>query len=270
MNWITILENKKEFGEYLFGEFEKFYNKQLEKDTTKEKSIFKVINDFVAGKYVGKKKPKILLTALKTLLSKKSEYPDILKHKDDGVLFRGIQLSFNEFDKLQFTKQKPLNKDIKNKYGKDIPTTNYTYKSRDEIQSWTPKFENAAIFAYGDPNKVGLVLCCDISEDETLFSTKFLNAISKIHHGGEENEVIRISKSPLICKAITDIKNLNKEQLEKFNGKDKPKSKPIVKATVKPKQKDETKKVQTFDDILGGLSQDKIKLLLKKAQQGKI
>lgn len=216
MKWFELLEqNDIDFGSYLFGEFKAYYNKIIEKDTPYESDIFKLIFDFIGGSFDRVEKPKVLIDALKTLLSQKNKYPEILKPKDKGILYRGTSISKSEFEKLSFVDDKK----IKMIHGNEIVTSNtyYIYKSRNEIQSWSTDINTSFSFrGLKSSGEINIVLACDIPESEILFSSKFLNIINKKVFGSSaglgEDEIIRVSKKPLKCNLFVYKKLLNQKQ----------------------------------------------------------
>ena len=74
----------------------------------------------------------------------------------------------------------------------------YTYKPRNDVQSWSTSVEVAERFARG--KDVGFIIRATPLKKELLFNTTFTNKVSQMAYNTNEYEIIRIGKSPLQCK----------------------------------------------------------------------
>ena len=187
---MSVDECEKKFGEFLFGSFKGFYKKEVEKDTPIEKDVFKRIIKFVQGEYVDAKKDEILIKALMDLKDCKNKYKQILE-PDKTELYRGTIVKKSEL--------KNMDKCEKKYYLKGT----YTYKGKSKIQSWSPSFASAGLFAevpdYKESTHIPAILKYNFPKKSLLFNTKFLNAMAQYNDYGDEDEIIRIENTPIKC-----------------------------------------------------------------------
>lgn len=179
------------FGEFLFGEFKKFYKKEFEKDTPTEKMIFQYILNFIRGDYMDTSKDGILLSAFDTLNNCRNKYKNILM-PDKTELYRGIGITKKELKGLTLTKSDK----------KDYSEGTYKYRGKSMVQSWTPNFHSAALFSKTaeEKNLIPAILFYKFSKKSLLFNSKFLNKLSKLSGYGSEDEIIRIENKAIKCK----------------------------------------------------------------------
>jgi len=183
---------KKKFQNVLFGEFKKFYTKsEREENTTFEQKIWSKIYKWVRGEYTGSKRDAALGKAFDELSKCKAEYPKVLKNKKN-ILYRGFRKwshtlkADGQYIKkvLDWAKKQDVSSFNKKKWaGIIFYCIPYTYSPESKFQSWstTPLyFDN------------GFLIKAKVPENETLFSSTFLNAVSREFGYGSENEVIRI------------------------------------------------------------------------------
>lgn len=193
----------KKFGKYLFGEFKKFYKKELEVDNPEESEIFDYVDSWLSGEYVGKTVDNKLVDAFKLLMKCKKTYPEILQSKA-LTLYRGLSLPLIQFKDVEF--EKKVSKVKLWKYSTRVGII--SYKAKSKVQSWTPDIQTAYGFARGGvsmpweiekgglKSKINLVLEYTFKDKDLLFSIDFM----KSFWGGKENEVIRVGDNKIDCK----------------------------------------------------------------------
>lgn len=210
----------KMFGDYLFGEFSKWYGKEIEKDTPYESQVFTLLKNFIRGNYMGSHESKIkiessLIKAMRSLQSCMSEYPDILKPKTRNLwrITKTNKEVMSSIDIKKLMEDISKNKNIK-KFGNyafyDIGKTKYIPKS--QIQSWSTQNEVVSIFfsPHFFTQIYYIVYNKTFSETELLFNGDFLDEISSHYDifDSPEHEIIRLGKGIPGCKAYIPIASI--------------------------------------------------------------
>lgn len=177
----------RDFGQVLFGEFKKFYKREMETDTEYEKKVFRELLNFARGDYEEGKMNNAFVKAIKSLQKCTKDYPNILQ-PPPKKLYRGTAINIDEF----------IKKYVDTKKYKNNQVTNYTYEPRSEVQSWTTNRYTAESFlnTWHDPDKGTLGCILEVSKpDKTfLFNPEFMNLLYS-----HEDEVIRCGKK-IKCK----------------------------------------------------------------------
>ena len=191
-----IGDNKQLFQKILWGELKKVYGKTIELDTDFEKYAMAELINWIETNNRGIGNNDTFSTVVKKLLLYKNKYPIILKN-DNNVLYRGTDnfsgKGYNQFQKIinkdiSVAEKKKLNKQKIN--GKTYYEFLLTYKSANEVESWTTKIERA-------PNFGTYILKAKISDKELLFNTDFTNKLTNEILRTKEYEILRISKKPI-------------------------------------------------------------------------
>ena len=210
---IKLDENKQcfdKYGKYLFGEWKPFYKKEIEQNTNIEKNIFEDILNFIRGEYIGKNKDKILLNTFLQLKQCTSDYPEVLKAKND-TYYRGdktlvLSLMDKKYKEITYNNI-------------DYLVYNHIYEPISKIQSWTTKFKHAIDFANeisNNTNKyIGCIYQTKLNSNDIIFNNTFLNSIAtnitftnkKLGH--IEDEVIRIGGN-IKCKIYVEKHKFNR------------------------------------------------------------
>lgn len=190
------------FGEYLFGEFKRYYGSVKEWDTDIEEKIFLQVQNFLEGTYDRRGKSKIVIKAFEDLKACKNKYAKILKD-DAKLLYRGTILSKKEVSSYKYNLFK---KGMRNA---EISTKTYEYKPHSKIQSWSTDIKVAYGFAEdthtikGTDKDQPVILEAKIGSNKTLFNHKFLNKMDIDIGTANESEVIVLTDEPIKCKIIT-------------------------------------------------------------------
>ena len=128
----------------------------------------------------------------------------------DGLAYRGTTLGLDDFKNVKFDNVAFVG-------GGNYLITDITYKSRYEGQSWTYTFSIAETFAKTssrfvrdrtNKSRVMAIMEAHLSKQETLFnryaSSALLSAV--IGSVSDEDEVIRLSNTPLRCKVYIPVR----------------------------------------------------------------
>jgi hypothetical protein len=201
----VILEDKsseceEKFGTYLFGEFSSLYGSKKEVNTKYENEVFSEIKQFIRGEKSGKKIDNTLEKAFMDLYKCKQNYKQILSPSTNPILYRGIALTKEDFDKLKFS-----DKYVKQDYHESL--NKFKYKGNSKIQSWTTNFNVADEFSMKNEKgnrKYPVIMEYKFNSNELLFNMDVLNKISEIFGFDKEDEIIRIEKSPIDVKVYAN------------------------------------------------------------------
>lgn len=210
LNEVKSKECLEKFGNYLFGEFKKWYGKEVEKDTPFESELWDKLLDFIRGEYENKRKDKILINGFKLLKKCKNEYSDILIPENVDIIYRGIYLETPE--------------NVINKLEGNLSQNNkiFTYNASSKIQSWADDKEIAHDFATFNRFDWGIILKTKPPKNEILFNSYFLNDLIKYVTSKQykEEEIIRVSDKPIKCEyQIVDGNNIIKDFNETIDKK---------------------------------------------------
>lgn len=174
------------YGHILFGDF----RNKSEKDTKKEKEAFTLLKRFLKNSH-GKALESDFLKTLENFKKCIKQYPDILL-PDSTLLYRGTSLTKTDiFDVIY---DFPKGKKAARKFALSSEwylLGKHKYVSSSPVQSWSTSFVTAADFARNKDD--GVVLVGNIQKRDLIFNSKFLDSITG------EDEIIRISKSPIEC-----------------------------------------------------------------------
>ena len=193
----------KDFQKFLFGDIKS----ANEKDTKLEKEIYDIIKDYMFNNT--KERNAAAKDVLDYLHQYRNVFPDDLIPDSDTV-YRGTNVT-DEF--YHFMAREHQLEDDERSGKVDFNNinwykTDYVYKPKSFIQSWTTKFRVAEQFSGDHTNSVILEAKVD---DDFILSTALSNLISKDAGQGEEHEIIRISGNP-----INTIAYIDRYQLESF------------------------------------------------------
>jgi hypothetical protein len=167
-----------EFGKHLFGDKDSgvkigWYKKELEPDTSAEKTLF----DFLK-KYADSEESKYSTLNLDNYIpifkKIKKQYPEIGDPKISGYIYRGTTISKDKIKELL----KEPNKDLK---GQNIIIPNQEYTSRRQASSWSINYHTAALFALSTSerkNEIPVVMRAKAKDAELFFTPKFMNKLS--------------------------------------------------------------------------------------------
>ena len=176
----------KDFEKVLFGTVKG----KKEKDTARETKLFRNIVNFISVPNNENKKD--AHKALQYLKKFKEIFPNDL-NPDAKTVYRGTNITLDQFEKIFSNK--------KFKKGETL-YSDFTYKPKSNIQSWSTVHTVAKNFAkrFGRYNNYifPAILAADVN-DYFIMNSRMSNIIAKSTGVGNENEVIRISKSPLKC-----------------------------------------------------------------------
>jgi len=241
-----IKENKRdkselEFGNYLFGEYKKFYKTVKEPDTKDEADIFWALMSWV--EQAGRRG--ITAQLLKKLLKYKKIYPKVLD-SNFTTFYRVFwlpekysevkEIRKKEFEWSPYTSKfhEDKTEEEKDKAFKKFSKSfiswlgmGFDYKPRYTIESWTTSKTKARSFAMkaghigGHPlmQEVGhsFIIKADLQQGEILMNPKFMNIASVDKGWWPQNEVIRLSKTPVKAKAflLAPLRELDKYRFPK-------------------------------------------------------
>ena len=208
----------KKFGDFLFGEFARWYGSNKEIDTTKESKTFLLLQSFVDSGVMGKSKDKFE-EAFKELKKCKSSYPDILGPPKGKTLYRGTSIPYKELIKYISVSDENVDKLSKAfNSGKHITIDkNYTYTPKSKLQSWTTRFSKSLTFGSissdYDRSTTSITVAKKMDNKELIFNPEFMNKFRN------EWEVLRlggpISGCKLILTGAWDFHDKMKKNLEK-------------------------------------------------------
>jgi len=195
------------FEKYLFGDqFEK-----PEKNTKDEDRIWKILLNFVAGRWTQTKKPKEVIDCFNKLRQCQPFYKDLLTPPKKSM-YRGFMLPIkNAKILLKKTPKKLIKSKLAPKEG--LYVFDYTYNPTYSIQSWTTSKKVASLFAVGEEGFIGteimnledfqyrgvgirriLPVIVGVKPDNSFFMNPRLT--NKLYRGKRvENEIIRLGES---------------------------------------------------------------------------
>jgi len=201
----------KKFGDYLFGEYEKWHGRRIETDTNLEAKYFENLGHFL--KSFSMKRPKTKFEKMiSDLMACKSSYPEILV-PPSTELHRGTAIPFGVIMKYIPKDDAGLRKFKKEVKPGHLLTTSYTYTPKSKIQSWSTDIKNTFGFASmaedditndrimshsGDISKVtlGCTLSTTFPPKEIVMSPEFMDSF-RTHN--LESEVVRVGGKVTGC-----------------------------------------------------------------------
>ena len=168
------------YGDHLFGGEEsgvkiKWYNQELEKDTTAEKELFDKLRIYADSEY--DTYSNINLDGLLPLFQKlKKEYPNIVNPNLDNhqYIYRGTVTGVERLEQLRQDPKAVIDK-------RNIIIPNQEYSSKRRISSWSTNYFNAASFAITSADKKGmvpLVVRAKITDADLYFNPEFMSKLS--------------------------------------------------------------------------------------------
>ena len=168
------------YGKYLFGGEEsgvkiKWYNQELEKDTTAEKTLFDKLKSYTDSEY--ETYSNMNIDGLLPLFQKlKKEYPNVVNPNldIDQYIYRGTVTEVEHLEKLREDPKAIVDK-------RNIIIPNQEYSSKRKISSWSVNYFNAASFAIASADKksmVPLVVRAKATDADLYFNPEFMNKLS--------------------------------------------------------------------------------------------
>ena len=186
---------KKDFEDVLFGELKD----DPERDTNIEGEIFDTIYDFIEDPTKNNKEQ--ALRSLTYLSKFKDIFPDDLV-PDTKEVYRGTIMRPRTIIK-NFLSTKYVNRDSNNYF--EFP---YVYEAKSPIQSWSTKYSTSSGFSKITPLEIPVVIIAKV-DDSFIMNSNVTNLISDLLHSSIEDEIIRISNSPLNCIVSFNKKYMN-------------------------------------------------------------
>lgn len=196
---------EKTFGKYLFGEFEKFYGGNKEKNTELEQDTFNKVLGWV--EQAGQRQA--LIKCVNDLMKCRDHFPKVLQQKD-GIFYRAVTLPEKNEDiqrmrEIEIKMNKPPENEKEYvKYFLDNVVQKLSYKPRYKLESWATHKTAAKNFAIkskhvlmnpGMRQGCCFIIKAKLPKAEIIFNPKFMNKLAVETGWWPQNEIIRITKN---------------------------------------------------------------------------